>query len=60
MITLPHEIRLFWKGKRSGSSILFFVNRYLTLFVYIFNLATMGSMSDSVSFGVNNDSFIWR
>ena len=49
MITFPHEVQLFWHKKASGASLLFFANRYLTLFFFIFTIATGGPMSDSVS-----------
>ena len=49
-ITFPYEVRLFWRRKATGASLLFFANRYLTLFIYIFDMMTNVSMSDAVSF----------
>ena len=48
-ITFPYEVRLFWQKKATGATVLFFANRYLTLFYYIFVLSTNVSMSDAVS-----------
>ena len=48
-ITFPYEVRLFWRGKATGATLLFFANRYLTLFISTFNLATIVSMSNAVS-----------
>ena len=48
-ITFPYEVRLFWRRKATGATLLFFANRYLTLFYYIFLISTNVSMSDAVS-----------
>ena len=35
LITLRREAQLFWRGKWTGATVLFFFNRYLSLIVYI-------------------------
>ena len=50
-ITFPYEVRLFWRRKSTGASLLFFANRYLTLFTYIFDITTNVSMNNAVSLG---------
>ena len=52
-VTFAYEVQLFWRRKATGASLLFLANRYLTLFIYIFDIATAGSMSDAVSFFVS-------
>ena len=49
VVTVTYEVRLFWRRKATGASLLFFANRYLTLFLYIFEITTNVSMSDAVS-----------
>ncbi|KAI0730417.1 hypothetical protein C8Q76DRAFT_613684 [Earliella scabrosa] len=36
LITLDQELELFWTGKITGATVLFFVNRYLSLFVTVY------------------------
>ena len=48
-VTVTYEVRLFWRKKVTGATLLFFANRYLTLFFYIFDITTSVSMSDAVS-----------
>ena len=36
LITLDQEITLFWTRKITGATVLFFCNRYLSLFVTIY------------------------
>lgn len=35
-LTLPAEVNLFWKRRRTGAAVLFFANRYLSL---LYNIA---------------------
>ena len=49
IVTFPYEVRLFWRRKATGATLLFFAIRYLTLFIWIFDAATIGSMSNAVS-----------
>ncbi|OSC96461.1 hypothetical protein PYCCODRAFT_1441057 [Trametes coccinea BRFM310] len=35
VVTFADEIELFWKGKASSASVMFFLNRYLTLLGYL-------------------------
>ena len=49
-ITFPDEVRLFWRRKATGATLLFFANRYLAQFIYIFDISTNVSMSNAVSF----------
>ena len=49
VVTVTYEVRLFWRKKATGASLLFFANRYLALFYYIFEITTNVSMSDAVS-----------
>ncbi|KAI1787976.1 hypothetical protein LXA43DRAFT_1184168 [Ganoderma leucocontextum] len=44
-ITLGREVQLFWKGKWTGAAILFYVNRYLSLAVNIYGLASNAHIS---------------
>ncbi|KAI9068939.1 hypothetical protein FKP32DRAFT_1527081, partial [Trametes sanguinea] len=37
-ITFDDEFELFWKGKASSASVMFFLNRYLTLLGYLTSL----------------------
>ena len=53
LITFPLEVQLFWRGNRTGACLLFFANRYLTLFNFIFSIATSVQMSDSVRLHVH-------
>ncbi len=47
-ITLGREAELFWKGKWTGAAILFYVNRYLSLIVNIYGLASNAQISAQV------------
>ena len=38
LITLGHEIELFWKGRGTGAAALFYLNRYLGLLSNIYAL----------------------
>ena len=37
--TFHHEVNLFWRGGRTGATILFLINRYLLVAFYIFSFA---------------------
>ncbi|KAH9939063.1 uncharacterized protein BXZ73DRAFT_44259 [Epithele typhae] len=47
-ITFSQEVDLFWRRRINGASILFFVNRYVALVVYIINIASFAPMTDKV------------
>ena len=51
--TLPLEVQLFWRRSPTGASVLYFSNRYLTLFVSIFDLATMAPMGNPVRVSIS-------
>ncbi|TBU52354.1 hypothetical protein BD310DRAFT_889547 [Dichomitus squalens] len=46
MITIGEEIRCFWGRKITGAAILFWVNKYMTVFYLVWNLATTLSISN--------------
>ena len=48
-VTFPYEVQLFWRKKATGASLLFFANRYFTMFYHIFDISTNVTMSDAVS-----------
>ena len=48
-ITFPYELQLFWGRKVTGAMLLFFANRYLALFFWIFDSSVVGPVSSSVS-----------
>ena len=48
VITLDHEINLFWKRKFTGATILFLLNRYLLVLFYIIDIASTEHSSDIV------------
>ncbi|RPD69111.1 hypothetical protein L226DRAFT_575891 [Lentinus tigrinus ALCF2SS1-7] len=41
LITFGQEVKLFWRGKWTGASILFFLNRYLALISYILIICSL-------------------
>ena len=49
VVTVTYEVRLFWRKQTTSATLLFFANRYLALFTYIFDISTNVSMSDAVS-----------
>ncbi|KAH9939062.1 uncharacterized protein BXZ73DRAFT_29522, partial [Epithele typhae] len=48
LITFGQEVELFWGRKINGASVLFFVNRYVVLTVYLLNTSGFAKMSDNV------------
>ena len=40
MITLEHEINLYWKAKLTGGSVLFLSNRYIQLLLAVLPMVT--------------------
>ena len=50
LLTFSQEVSLFWNRRWTGATVLFFSNRYLTLFVAILQLLTYVHMSDTVSY----------
>ena len=40
MITLGHEINLYWRTRLTGGSVLFFANRYIQLLLAVLPLIT--------------------
>ena len=48
IITIDYEVELFWKRRFTGSSVLFFLNRYLRLWFYIAQLVFWASLSTPV------------
>ena len=48
LVTFDREVWLFWTGKLSGASILFFLNRYLNLVIYALCLVGPARMTDTV------------
>ena len=53
IITIDYEVELFWKRRFTGSSALFFLNRYLRLWFYIAQLVFWASLSTPVSTYIN-------
>ena len=50
ILTLDKEVRLFWKRKISGASLLFLFNRYLTVLTQVLDVVQFTSdMSDKAS-----------
>ena len=47
-LTLDMEIELFWDTSSKGATVLFVVNRYLTLILRVVNLLGFLPMSDQV------------
>ncbi|KAI0788066.1 hypothetical protein C8Q74DRAFT_1196326, partial [Fomes fomentarius] len=37
LITISAEVDLFWRRKWTGASVLFFLNRYVSLLYFLFN-----------------------
>ena len=52
LITFGQEVQLFWKGKWSGATILFFLNRYITLSTFILDSFEYMRLGDFVSFHI--------
>ncbi|KAI0753160.1 hypothetical protein C8Q80DRAFT_1304396 [Daedaleopsis nitida] len=50
IITFDREVRLVWRGKVTGATILFVLNRYWLFFQYITQMVTMYPMSQRVTF----------
>ncbi|KAI0788055.1 hypothetical protein C8Q74DRAFT_1196370, partial [Fomes fomentarius] len=49
-LTLPAEVNLFWKRRRTGAAVLFFANRYLSLLYNIANNTNkFGILTSAVS-----------
>ena len=48
VITFDREVQLFWRGKWTGASILFFLNRYLGLLSPVLTALELVRMSDKV------------
>lgn len=48
LITLEREVQLFWKGKWTGAAVLFYFNRYLSLFVNIYAMVLTDDAQISV------------
>ncbi|KAM5536576.1 hypothetical protein V8D89_009671 [Ganoderma adspersum] len=46
VITFGREVNLFWTHKYTGASVLFFLNRYVTLVWNIMGLAQLGQISE--------------
>ena len=51
IITLGLEIDLFWKQRITGDTVLFFLNKYITLACHIFGILSfiLTNVSDYVS-----------
>ncbi|KAI0654314.1 hypothetical protein C8Q70DRAFT_925975 [Cubamyces menziesii] len=49
IVTLGDEVDLFWKRKISSASIIFFLNRYLTILGYVLDSGTFHVQTDIVS-----------
>ena len=39
LVTFPDEVNLFWKRRWTGATVLFFMNRYISLSYHIFGIA---------------------
>ena len=48
VITFRREVKLFWRLKVNGASVLFFMNRYIVLIIYILNMMGFARVSDKV------------
>ncbi len=49
-VTFDREVACFWTAKRTGASLLFFANRWISLTVYVLGLVQLASLpSDKVS-----------
>ncbi|KAI0329488.1 hypothetical protein GY45DRAFT_1371562 [Cubamyces sp. BRFM 1775] len=46
IVTFSDEVNLFWKRQMSSASIIFFLNRYLTLLGYLLDSGTFHAQSD--------------
>ena len=47
ILTLPDEIRVIWSGKMTGAKVLFLLNRYLWIALYV--VSVMGDQLMGVS-----------
>ncbi|RDX41568.1 hypothetical protein OH76DRAFT_1489391 [Lentinus brumalis] len=45
ILTLNREVASFWTAKRTGASLLFFANKYISMSVIAMSLATLASFS---------------
>ncbi|EJF58084.1 hypothetical protein BD309DRAFT_865887, partial [Dichomitus squalens] len=52
LITIADEAQYFWKGKPTGATVLFFLNRYVSLCWYVVQFASYASVSDGESHGL--------
>ena len=50
LITIGSETQYFWGRKKTGATVLFFLNRYASLVWYVLQFASYANMSDSVSY----------
>ena len=48
IITTADEIRCFWGRKLTGAAVLFWLNKYVGMFFFVWSLAGFFSMSDKV------------
>ncbi|TFK85672.1 hypothetical protein K466DRAFT_494308 [Polyporus arcularius HHB13444] len=44
-VTFDREVACFWTAKRTGASLLFFANRWISLTVYVLGLVQLASLS---------------
>ncbi|RPD62693.1 hypothetical protein L227DRAFT_609267 [Lentinus tigrinus ALCF2SS1-6] len=51
-ITFDQEVHMFWAGRWTGASILFFMNRYIPILAYVVALMEFISMSDKAAEGL--------
>ncbi|TFK85359.1 hypothetical protein K466DRAFT_622302, partial [Polyporus arcularius HHB13444] len=58
IITFGQEVNLFWRGKWTGASALFFLNRYLALISYILIMCEFVPMPFSCSLLVKGEAAI--
>ncbi|KAH9896105.1 hypothetical protein C8Q73DRAFT_644233 [Cubamyces lactineus] len=47
-ITLDSEVRLIWRRRTTGASVLFFLNRYIMIFDNVITLASYPARTDNV------------
>ena len=50
LLTFREEFQLFWRRKWTGATVLFFLNRYLTLIEHILNMIGSSPVPDKVSY----------
>ncbi|PIL26520.1 hypothetical protein GSI_12278 [Ganoderma sinense ZZ0214-1] len=53
-ITFPREVELFWGRRFTGASLLFLLNRYLSLAHVIIEVCNFARMSDKVSYIISS------